>query len=108
MLVASLQATRQRLGAEAVRVERADALQWMARAPRRVRSTSSSSTRRSIRRCWRRRSPPPRGSFVAGGFVYAEAAPGDPAAWRPPGLGPWRAGRAGAVHFQLLRKATPG
>ena len=33
VLVASLAATRQRLHAETVRVERADALQWMARAP---------------------------------------------------------------------------
>jgi hypothetical protein len=33
VLVASLTATRQRLGAEAVRIERADALQWLARAP---------------------------------------------------------------------------
>ena len=33
VLVASLTATRQRLDAEAVRIERADALQWLARAP---------------------------------------------------------------------------
>ena len=46
---------------------------------------------------------------VAGGFVYAEGpAPGDPQAMAAAGLEPWRAGRAGAVHFELMRKAAPG
>jgi 16S rRNA G966 N2-methylase RsmD len=46
---------------------------------------------------------------AAGGFVYAEGpVPVDPAAMAAAGLEPWRAGRAGAVHFQLLRKAAPG
>ncbi len=41
-----------------------------------------------------------------GGFVYAEGpAPVDPAALAALGLEPWRSGRAGAVHFQLVRKA---
>ena len=47
--------------------------------------------------------------FEPGGFVYAEGpAPGDPLAMAAAGLEPWRAGRAGAVHFELLRKAAPG
>ena len=45
---------------------------------------------------------------VAGGFVYVEAPqPIDRRRWRRAGLEPWRAARAGAVHFQLLRKAAP-
>ena len=108
VLVASLAATRQRLGAEAVRIERADALQWMARTP------ASSFDVVFL--------DPPFDSPLlapalvaaarivsAGGFVYAEGpAPSDPLAMDAAGLEPWRAGRAGAVHFKLMRKAVPG
>ena len=91
-----------------VRIERADALQWMARAPA-ARSTSSSSIRRSIRRCSRRRSAPAARIVGAGGFVYAEGpTPVEPRQPRSAGLEPWRAGRAGAVHFELLRKVQRG
>ena len=108
MLVASLTATRQRLGAEAVRIERADALQWMARAPAGsfdvvfldppfdspLLAPALVAAARIV---------------VAGGFVYAEGpAPGDPPAMAAAGLEPWRAGRAGAVHFELMRKARAG
>ena len=107
-LVASLLSTRQRLQAQAVRVERADALQWLARAsagsvdlvfldppfdsPLRVPALAAAA--RIVRE---------------GGFVYVEG-PQALAADEAAGLGldPWRAGRAGAVHFHLLRKATPG
>jgi len=107
-LVASLLSTRQRLQAQAVRVERADALQWLARAgagsvdlvfldppfdsPLRVPALAAAA--RIVRE---------------GGFVYVEG-PHALAADEAAGLGldPWRAGRAGAVHFHLLRKATPG
>ena len=86
VLVASLTATRQRLGAEAVRIERADALQWMARAPAGsfdvvfldppfdspLLAPALAAAARIV---------------VAGGFVYAEGpAPGD-----PPGDGGHRA-----------------
>jgi 16S rRNA (guanine(966)-N(2))-methyltransferase RsmD len=108
VLVASLTATRQRLGVETVRIERADALQWLARAP------AGSFDAVFL--------DPPFDSpllapalvaaariVVAGGFVYAEGpAPGDPKAMAAAGLEPWRAGRAGAVHFELRRKAAPG
>ena len=108
VLVTSLAATRQRLGAEAVRIERADALQWMARTP------ASSFDVVFL--------DPPFDSPLlapalvaaarivsAGGFVYAEGpAPSDPLAMDAAGLEPWRAGRAGAVHFELMRKAVPG
>jgi len=105
VLVRSLHATRLRLHADAVRIERADALQWMGRAP------ADSFDLVLL--------DPPFGSpllvpalaaaarlLVAGGFVYAEAAaPLDPAAFSPLGLELHRASQAGAVAFQLLRRA---
>ncbi|HEV7574453.1 MAG TPA: 16S rRNA (guanine(966)-N(2))-methyltransferase RsmD [Caldimonas sp.] len=107
VLVAGLAATRQRLGAETVRVERADALQWLGRAPAGSFDVVFLD-------------PPFDSSLLApalaaaarivadGGFVYAEGpAPIDPEAMAEAGLAPWREGRAGAVHFQLLRKAVP-
>ena len=107
VLVASLAATRQRLGAEAVRIERADALQWMARA--------SAASFDVVFLDPPFDSPllaPALGAAArivsAGGFVYAEGpVPADPAAAAAAGLEPWRAGRAGAVHFALMRKAAP-
>ena len=107
VLVASLAATRQRLGAETVRIERADALQWLARAPAAsldvvfldppfdspLLAPALAAAARTV---------------AAGGFVYAEGpVPVDPAAIAALGLEPWRAGRAGAVHFALMRKAAP-
>jgi len=107
VLVASLTATRQRLGAETVRIERADALQWLARA------AAGSFDVIFL-------DPPFDSPLLApalaaaariaavGGFVYAEGPqPVDPLAMAAAGLEPWRAGRAGAVHFELLRKAPP-
>ena len=107
-LVESLRATRQRLQAEAVRVERADALQWLARAAAGsvdlvfldppfdsvLLAPALAAAARIVR---------------AGGFVYVEG-PRQVGADEAAGLGldPWRAGRAGAVHFGLLRKATLG
>jgi len=108
VLVASLTATRQRLDAGAVQIERADALQWLARAPAGsfdvvfldppfdspLLAPALVAAARIV---------------AAGGFVYAEGpAPGDPLTMAAAGLEPWRAGRAGAVHFELLRKAAPG
>ena len=93
------------LRAETVRVERADALQWMARAPAAgfdvvfvdppfdspLLAPALASAARIV---------------VAGGFVYAEGpTPVDPGAMAAAGLAPWRADRAGAVHFELLRRA---
>ena len=108
VLAASLTATRQRLQAETVRIERADALQWMGRAPAGgcdvvfldppfdspLLAPALAAAARIV---------------AEGGFVYAEGpVPVDPAAMAAVGLEPWRAGRAGAVHFQLLRKSAPG
>jgi 16S rRNA (guanine(966)-N(2))-methyltransferase RsmD len=107
VLVASLAATKERLRAAAIRVERADALQWLGRAPAGAFDLVFLD-------------PPFDSALLApallaaervvagGGLIYLEGpAPLDPAPGGPL-LEPWRAGRAGTVHFQLLRKPAPG
>jgi len=104
-LVASLVATRERLQAAAIRVERADALQWLARAPERGFDLVFLD--------------PPFDSLLLepallgaarivapGGFVYVEAAtPLAETVGAGSGLVPFRSARAGAVHFALWRRA---
>ena len=105
-LIASLAASKARLQAGAVRIERADAMAWMARTP------AASFDLVFL--------DPPFDSGLldgalaaaarivsAGGFVYAES--GTPLAALPAGAGlePFRASRAGAVHFQLFRRPAP-
>ncbi|HEY2561531.1 MAG TPA: 16S rRNA (guanine(966)-N(2))-methyltransferase RsmD [Caldimonas sp.] len=107
-LFAGLQAVRQRLHADAVRVERADALQWLARA-------AAASVDLVFL------DPPFDAALLApalgaaarivrdGGYVYVEAAAAiDADSATALGLEPHRSGRAGAVHFQLLRKSPSG
>jgi len=104
-LVVSLQGVRERLRADAVRIERGDALQWLARAaPGSVDLVfldppfDSPLLAPALLAAAR--------IVVDGGFVYVEG----PESADPPaaaGLERWRAGRAGAVRFELLRKATP-
>jgi 16S rRNA (guanine966-N2)-methyltransferase len=103
-LVASLSESKARLKADAVRIERADALQWMARsapdvydlvlldppfdAPLAVSAMAAASR-----------------IVAAGGFVYVEAPQGvEASAAAAAGLQAWRAARAGAVHFHLFRR----
>jgi len=103
-LLAGLAASKERLHADAVRVERADALQWMARAgpgafelvfldppfdaPLALPAMAAASR-----------------LVVAGGFVYVEAPKSvDAAAAEASGLEHMRASRAGAVHFHLFRR----
>ena len=101
-LAKSLQASAVRLKASTMKIECADALAWMAR---------SSPARFELILL-----DPPFGQdlflpalkaaaplLVAGGLVYLEA----PSLIEAPaecGLEPWKSGRAGAVHFQLLRR----
>ena len=101
-LVESLKATQQRLkGSAALRIERADALAWMAR-----RAAAGFELVFL---------DPPFGAglaeaalsaalplLVPGGFIYLEAP--EPFAAVPPGLRLHRQSRAGAVHFQLLQR----
>jgi 16S rRNA (guanine(966)-N(2))-methyltransferase RsmD len=105
-LVAQLLASKERLHAEGVRIERADAVQWMARAapgafdlvfldPPFDMSLAVPAMAAASR------------IVAAGGFVYVEApTPIDAEAARASGLEAWRAARAGAVHFHLFRKAN--
>jgi 16S rRNA (guanine(966)-N(2))-methyltransferase RsmD len=102
-LVASLKASRERLGAAAtLQVQRADALAWMAAAP-------PASFELVLL------DPPfaagllPRALVLAqrllapGGLLYVESGEALAADALPPGLGLRRQGRAGAVHYHLLQ-----
>ena len=101
-LAASLRVTAQRLGAAQVRVVRADALAWMARA------ASASFDLVLIdppfdADCFDAALAAAAPLLREGGLAYLEA----PRAFDPPPTG-WvlhRHGRAGAVHFHLLRRA---
>ena len=101
VLLASLEASRQRLGATQVRVQRADAMAWLASAP--------------LGRFDLVLIDPPFDAELAagaallaapllaeGGFLYVESAV--PLTEAPGGLVPHRASRAGAVSFQLFRR----
>ncbi|MGZ5893539.1 MAG: 16S rRNA (guanine(966)-N(2))-methyltransferase RsmD [Caldimonas sp.] len=105
-LVALLAASKARLHGEAVRIERADAMQWMARAePGRfdlvlldppfdtpLAEAAMAAAGRIV---------------AAGGFVYVEAPrPVEAATAAAAGLEPYRAARAGAVHFHLFRRSA--
>jgi len=103
--VASLLASRQRLKAEALRVEGRDAIAWMGRAPAGTFDLVLLD-------------PPFDGDLAAqalplaarlvapGGFIYLESRQAHAAV--PAGWVVHRRGRAGAVHFQLLRRAGDG
>ncbi len=107
-LVAQLAASKARLGALAVRIERSDALQWMAQAapaafelvlldppfdaPLALPAMAAAAP-----------------LVAPGGFVYVEAPrPVEASAAEAAGLEPWRASRAGAVHFHLFRRVASG
>lgn len=105
VLVASLLQSKARLAADAIRVERADALQWMARSAPGAFDLVLLDPPFDL--------PLAEPAMVAagrivaaGGFVYVES-PGPIDADAAAGLQPWREGRAGAVHFHLLRRVTP-
>ncbi len=101
-LVSSLQASRQRLNADMLRVERADALAWMARAPAASFELvlldppfDAGLTEAAVRAAWP--------LLVPGGFLYLEAAA--PLDVLPATALPYRQLRAGSVHAQLLQRA---
>lgn len=100
-LVASLRASQTRLKAEGLRIEPAEAVGWMARcAPSRFElvlldppfdaglGASALSAALPL--------------VVDAGYLYVEAP--EALANAPAGFELWRSGRAGAVHFHLLRR----
>jgi 16S rRNA (guanine(966)-N(2))-methyltransferase RsmD len=103
-LLARLAASKAKLHAEAVRIERADALQWMKRAGAAAFDVVFLDPPFDVPLA--EPAMQAAASLVApGGFVYVESpAPMAPAAIAAAGLEPFRADRAGAVHFQLLRR----
>jgi 16S rRNA (guanine(966)-N(2))-methyltransferase RsmD len=103
VLVTSLLASRDRLGATALQVERADALAWMARAapdsfdlvlldPPFDADLAAPALQQAAR------------IVGAHGFVYLET--GVPLGVWPDNLLPHKSGRAGAVHAQLFQRAA--
>lgn len=107
-LVASLAATKLRLDADNVRVERSDAVQWMARAAPASFDLilldppfDSGLLEPALAAACR--------IVAAGGFVYVESpAVTHPESAAAAGLEAWRQGRAGAVHFHLFRYPEKG
>ncbi|PPE69529.1 16S rRNA (guanine(966)-N(2))-methyltransferase RsmD [Caldimonas thermodepolymerans] len=103
MLVAQLHALKQRLRADAVQVVRGDALAWMRRVPEArfdlvlldppfAAGLFEAALREAAR------------LVVPDGYVYLEAdAPPEAALLEALGLQVHRSGRAGTVHFHLLR-----
>ena len=105
LLARGLQASQQRLKADALRVETADALAWMRRcAPQRFElilldppfdaGLLPDALRAAV------------ALLTAGGLVYAECAQALMPADLPAGLEIWRQARAGLVHYHLLRRST--
>ena len=102
-LVASLLASQARLGAAALRVERAEAISWLSRCPAArfdlvlldppfdagLSAPALVAAERVV---------------AAGGFVYLES--GTPSASWPQGLQLHRTARAGAVHSQLFLRSA--
>jgi len=104
-LVASLQASRQRLQAEALRVEGSDAIAWMGRAQ--AGSFDLVLLDPPFGSDLAERALPLAARLVAdGGFIYLEARQALPAP--PGGWAIHRQGRAGAVHFHLLQRTPDG
>jgi 16S rRNA (guanine966-N2)-methyltransferase len=105
-LIASLLESKVRLGAAAIRVERADALHWMARSAPDAFDLVLLDPPFELPLAMPAMAAA--GRIVAiGGFVYVEAPRRiEDQAVAEAGLVPWRADRAGAVHFHLFRRAA--
>ena len=103
-LVASLRVVKERLGADAVTVERGDALAWMRGAARSAFELVLLDAPFDEPKTLGLALQAAAHLVIDGGFVYAEAA--QPLRLWPDGLTVWRESRAGAVHFQLLRRKS--
>jgi 16S rRNA (guanine966-N2)-methyltransferase len=100
-LVASLNASRSRLKADALRITRADAITWMAAAPAGGYDLVLLDPPFEAKLLAPAIAPAAR-CVAATGLLYVEAG-ADPAALLPAGWAVHRQGRAGAVHFQLWK-----
>jgi 16S rRNA (guanine(966)-N(2))-methyltransferase RsmD len=104
-LVAALRASQARLRADAVIVERTESLSWLRGAARRFQLVlldppfdDPAILELALQAA---------AHLVAdAGYIYVEAA--TPPQGCPDGFVPWRHSRAGAVHFQLLRRKSTG
>jgi len=102
-LVRSLRASAERLKVTQVRVQAVDALAWMRQAPAQqfelvlldppfdagLQAPALAAAAPLV---------------VPGGLLYLESPAALTEAERPEGFEPWRQGRAGAVHYHLLRR----
>lgn len=102
-LVRNLRASQARLKADALRVEPADALAWMARcAPARFELLLLDPPFDAGLQAPALVAAVP--LLVPGGWLYLESPAALGEAELPPGLALSRQGRAGAVHYHLLRR----
>ncbi len=105
LLVRSLQASQARLKAQALRIEQADAITWMARsAPERFDLVLLDPPFDAGLQAPALAAAAP--LLGAGALLYLESPAALAAGEVPPGFAPLRQGRAGAVHYHLLRRNT--
>ena len=102
-IVQSLQSTQQRLGGAQIQIERADAITWMKRGV--ARSLDLILLDPPFKAGLLQAAIDAAVALVSdAGYLYAEAP--EPMAQAAPGFEIWRQGRAGAVHFHLLRRSS--
>lgn len=100
-LLANLSASRERLQAGAVTVQRADALSWMRSAP--PAGFDLVLLDPPFDAPWRDQATDAAKALVrVGGYLYVEAPA--PLTAAPDGFELWRHDRAGAVHYHVLRR----
>ena len=98
-----------RLKATQLRIENADALTWMARSAAASFELVLLDPPFDAPQVLHASLPAAARLVVPDGCLYVEAKqPIDESSLQDIGLRPWRAGRAGAVHFHLLRRSPQG
>jgi 16S rRNA (guanine(966)-N(2))-methyltransferase RsmD len=104
-LVKSLRQSQERLKLTTLRVDTAEAVAWMSRCPRasyELVLLDPPFDAGLLPAALVAAAP----LVVEGGFVYVEGPAALTADDMPPGLTPWRQGRAGAVFYHLLQRNT--
>ena len=105
-LAQSLKASQIRLKAEALRVEASDALVWMTRCAPASFELVLLDPPFDAAGLLSRALPLAAALVVEGGCLYVESPAGLAPAQYPDGFGLFRQGRAGTVHYHLLRRST--